>query len=213
MRPLTRTALALLAGLVILALILVLLLRPGSGRRETSAPSAGASSQFDGAALPGGLAAPDFSLRDQYGRRVTLARQRGQVSVLAFLSSRCGAPCVVIAQQIRGALDETARPPRVLIVSADPAADTPASIRRFLAQVSLSGRVEYLTGPEPQLQRIWRAYRVTPAAAGRAAFARRAFVLLIDARGRERVLFGPEQLTPEALAHDIGKLDGEPTHP
>jgi protein SCO1/2 len=208
MRPLTRTALALLAGLLILALILLVVLRAGSGQRGATTPSAGTGSQFDGAALPAGRAAPDFSLIDQYGRRVTLAGQRGQVSVLAFLSSRCGAPCILIAQQIRGSLDQIARPARVLIVSADPAADRPASVRRFLAQVSLSGRVRYLTGPEAQLQRIWRAYRVTPVAAGRTAFARRALVLLIDARGRERVLFGPEQLTPEALAHDIGRLQG-----
>jgi hypothetical protein len=31
-------------------------------------------------------------------------------------------------------------------------------------------------------------------------------VLLLDRAGRERVLFGIEQLTPESLAHDIGKL-------
>jgi protein SCO1 len=208
MRPLTRTALALLAGLLTLALILVVVLPGGSGHGGRTTVSAGASSQFDGAALPGGLAAPDFSLTDQYGRSVTLAAQRGQVVVLAFLSSRCGAPCVLTAQQIRGALDEVAPAPRVLLVSADPSSDTPASVRRFLAQVSLAGRVRYLTGPPAQLQRIWRAYRVTPVAAGRTAFARTAFVLLIDAHGRERVLFGPEQLTPEALAHDIGRLQG-----
>jgi hypothetical protein len=47
---------------------------------------------------------------------------------------------------------------------------------------------------------------VHPANAGRAAFDRYAFLLLLDARGRERVLFGPEVLTPEVLAHDIEKL-------
>jgi len=31
-------------------------------------------------------------------------------------------------------------------------------------------------------------------------------VVLLDRSGRARVLFGPEQLTPEALAHDIRKL-------
>jgi hypothetical protein len=31
-------------------------------------------------------------------------------------------------------------------------------------------------------------------------------VLLIDSRGRERVIFGIEQLTPEGLAHDLEKL-------
>jgi protein SCO1/2 len=213
MRPLTRMALALLAGLLLVAAILVLALGGTAGHPGTAPVSTGPSSQFDGAALPTAPVAPAFNLVDQSGRRVTLAGERGEVSVLAFLSSKCGAPCVVIAQQIRGALDQLPHPPHVLLISADPRADTPASVRRFLAEVSLTARVQYLTGPSASLRRIWRAYRVTPAAAGRTAFARRAVVLVIDARGRERVLFGPEQLTPEALAHDIGKLDGEPTHP
>ena len=51
----------------------------------------------------------------------------------------------MIAQQIRGALDELRRPVPVLLISADPAADTPARVRRFLPRVSLSGRVRYLT--------------------------------------------------------------------
>jgi protein SCO1 len=208
MRPLTRMALALLAGLLLIAAILALTLSGSSAHRGAATVSAGAASPFDGAALPAAPTAPGFSLTDQFGHRVTLAEQRGHVTALAFVYSRCGAACVVIAQQIRGALDELPRPPRVLLISADPAGDTPASVGRFLAQVSLSGRVEYLTGPRAQLRMVWRAYRATPAAAGRAAFARAAFVLLLDARGRERVLFGPEQLTPEGLAHDIGRLQG-----
>ena len=55
--------------------------------------------------------------------------------MLAFLYSDCGAACMLIAQQIRGALDELRAPAcRVLIVSADPAADTPAACARFLAR-------------------------------------------------------------------------------
>jgi hypothetical protein len=79
--------------------------------------------------------------------------------------------------------------------------------------VSLAGRAEYLTGPHALLRKLWRSYRVTPASAGRRAFARYASVLLVDSRGEERVLYQQEQLTPEALAHDIGKLNGEPSHP
>jgi protein SCO1/2 len=161
---------------------------------------------FAGAELPQAKAAPPIALFDQYGRPVSLASLRGEPVVIAFLYTRCGAPCTLIAQQIRGALDELSRPVPVLLVSADPSGDTPVAVRHFLAQVSLSGRVYYLTGPEAALRRVWRAYRISPAARGAAAFERSATVLLIDQAGRERVIYGPEQLTPEALAHDIGKL-------
>ena len=72
--------------------------------------------------------------------------------------------------------------------------------------MSLTGRVQYLTGPRSRLRALWRAYRITPASVSRAQFDRFASLLLLDGRGRERVLFEPDVLTPEALAHDIRKL-------
>ncbi len=178
-----------------------------TGTQPGSATPSGTAGGFDGAALPGDHEAPAFTLDDQYGRAISLASLRGEPVVLTFLYARCGAPCVLIAQQIRGALDELgAHPAAVVIVSADPAGDTPQAVRAFLAQVSLSGRVHYLTGSDAQLRSVWAAYNVRPASAGASTFAKYATVRLIDGEGHERVLYGTEQLTPEALAHDIGKL-------
>ncbi|HLM84817.1 MAG TPA: SCO family protein [Solirubrobacteraceae bacterium] len=196
--------LAAAAAVLVLALALVLG-SSGHGASSTSA-SAGPAPGFEGAPLPGSTLAPNFTLTDQHGHAVSPSDYRGQVVVIAFLYTTCGAPCTVIAQQIRGALDELAHSPAVLIVSADPRADTRARIARFLAEASLTGRVEYLTGPLSSLLRIWRAYQVRPASAGRTAFDEYASVLLVDGRGRERVLFESEQLTPEALSHDIERL-------
>jgi protein SCO1/2 len=168
-----------------------------------------AASGFDGAALPNGVRAPGFTLIDEHGARVSLASLRGRTVVLAFLYSTCGGSCAVIAQQIRGALDELRHPVAVLVVSVAPAADSGANVRRFLASVSLAGRARWLSGSAAALRAVWRSYRVTPASAGRAAFVRAATVVLIDRAGNERVLFGPEQLTPEGLAHDIGRLEGD----
>ena len=211
----TRLALVAAAAiaLALAAALAVALLGSGGGGSKPSgaASTAPTESGFDGAALPAGVPAPSFTLSDQSGRGVSLGEYRGRVVVLTFLYSTCGATCVVIAQQIRGALNELqeqhARAPAVLIVSADPAADAPARVRRFLAEVSLTGRVQYLTGTHAQLQPVWRAYRVRPASDGRAAFDEYASVLLVDARGAERVLFQSEELTPEGISHDIVKLD------
>jgi protein SCO1/2 len=202
-------ALLALAAVLAVAIAVTAILAGSPGRSSSSSqfsPSASSASGFDGAALPASVSAPDFTLTDQQGRSVSLSDYRGQVTILTFLYSTCGATCIVIAQQIRGALDELPRPVPVLVVSADPAADTPAHVRRFLEEVSLTGRVQYLTGRLSRLRSIWRAYRVTPASAGAGAFERFASVLLLDGQGRERVLFEQEQLTPESLAHDIRKL-------
>jgi cytochrome oxidase Cu insertion factor (SCO1/SenC/PrrC family) len=117
---------------------------------------------------------------------------------------------VLIAQQIRGALDRLAAPVRTLVVSVAPRADTPARIARFLGSVSLAGRVRWLTSPVATLRHVWRAYRVVTPASGRGAFERSASVLLIDRAGFERVLYQQEQLTPESLRDDIARLRGRP---
>jgi protein SCO1 len=205
MRKRPWIALLALASALVIALVLALLLVDrGSGPAAGQGESAGG---FDGAALPEGLPAHDFTLTSVLsGRPVSLARYKGQVTVLAFPYATCSATCTLLAQQIRGALDELPRPVPVLLVSADPASDTPARVRGFLARVSLTGRAQYLTGSQAALRPVWRAFGVVPASAGASAYAAHAVVVLLDERGRERVIFGLEQLSPEGLAHDICKL-------
>jgi protein SCO1 len=229
MRPRLRIALLAVATVLVLAFALTVLIAlpanrspvggsaggapaagpfagESSGEDATGAPSA---TGFDGAALPANLPAHYFTLEDVFsGRPVSLERYRGQVVVLAFPYSTCASTCTLLAQQIRGALDELPHPVPVVFVSANPRADSPARVARFLAQVSLTGRVEYLTGSVSQLRPVWRAYGVAPASAGQGAYARYVSVFLLGRSGRERVLFGLEQLTPEGLAHDICKLAG-----
>jgi protein SCO1 len=230
MRP--RVRLVLLAGttlLVVAFALAVTLHRPSprspSGVSTSVSTSPHSPSGFDGAVLPPHVRARELTLTylspsavpsSSAGRRATPSRSRrstvslsayrGRVVVLAGLYTTCGPTCTLIAQQIRGALDDLPRPVPVLIVSADPAADTPARVRRFLARVSLSGRVHYLTGPLSRLRPVWHAYGIVPARTGRAAFDASASVLLIDPHGYERIIFGVEQLTPDALAHDIRRL-------
>lgn len=202
---LVAVALALLAAIVVLRPS-----TPNSTEDVTSQSARTSKLQLSGAPFPGDVAAPAFTLTDQYGDRVSLGQYRGRVVVLTFLYSTCGDTCVVFGQQIRGALNELAeehvRLPAVLIVSADPAADTPANVRRFLAEVSLTGRVQYLTGTRAQLRTVWRAYAIKPASDGRTLFDEYAPVLLIDPAGRKRELFESEELTPEGLSHDVDTL-------
>ncbi len=103
-----------------------------------------------------------FTLTDQDGRRVSLSDFSGRVTILAFLytTSRTTAP--LIAQQIRGALDELA-----LRVHRRRARDQRRPRRRHAgararvpARRSLTGRMEYLTGSAAQLRPVWRAYSV-----------------------------------------------------
>jgi protein SCO1 len=213
MRPPLRLVLPAASALLALILVLAILLGGSSGNSTSHKGS------FAGAAFPPGVRAHGFTLSDQHRRRVSLSAYRGRVVALAFLSSSCRA-CVLVAQQVRGALDElktlgdtsragsagAARGVQTIFVSTDPKADTPARVSRFLSQTSLTGRIEYLTGTSAQLRGVWRAYGIAPASAGRPASEAATTVLLIDRSGAKRVGFDLEQITPEGLAHDIRLL-------
>lgn len=213
MRLPPHPALLALATLLVLGLGLAVVLgstgdHAARGPSSSSTPESSAQTAgFDGAPLPP-TPARGFTLTDQYGRRVSLSNYRGQVVILTFLTTSQAGASGLIAQQIRGALDDLGRPVPALAVSAAPGADSRARVRMLLNSVSLGGRMQYLTGTRAQLAPVWRAYRVIPNPASRAAFERFASVLLIDPAGNERVEFGVEQLSPEGLAHDVEKLRG-----
>ncbi|MHB8659574.1 MAG: SCO family protein [Solirubrobacteraceae bacterium] len=192
----------------------------GTGvRRPTGAGrslSPGAA-QFAGPLFPAGLRASPFTLVDQNGRRATLSEYRGRVLVVSFMYSHCRDACPLMATEIRGALDQLPGGGHmipVLAISVDPAHDSRASARAFLAREHLAGRMRFLLGAPQQLQRVWKRYAVAPEF-GRSghplAYGHSAFVMLIDRRGLLRVGFPAGQLVPEDLAHDLRLLLGQRT--
>lgn len=193
-----RLALVVTALLALAAAALVTLLaRPGEG--------AGASG-FAGGVRPA-VPPQDFRLRDQNGRAVSLRDFRGKVVVLTFMYTTCRDTCPLTATQIRGAMDDLGTDVPALAVSVDPANDTPERARRFLFKRGLGGdRMRFLLGRRSELAPVWKAYGIQPQ--GR-HFEHSAYVLLIDRRGRQRIGFPVQQLTPEGLAHDIRLLQAE----
>lgn len=199
-----------ISALLAVALVLVLLLGASKGD-HSSASQTGA---FDGAAVPGGVKAPGFTLTDQHGRSVALDSYRGRVVMLVFLPA--GAPsglgsdcraCVLVAQQVRGALDELGSKANAQAIFVSGALPARASASRLLAQTSLSTRAEYLTGDGVGVGRVWRAYRIDLPASINSKAEAAVTVMLIDGRGFERVAFGIEQITPEGLSHDARLLE------
>ena len=161
---------------------------------------------FAGAVRPPGIPPAEFRMRDQDGKLATLADARGKVTVMTFLYTTCEDTCPLLGQQIRGALDRLGRDVPVFAVAVDPPNDTPERARRFLARQRLTGRMRFLLGPEPELQRQWRAYGIAPQTEGAE---HSAYVVLLDKRGVQRVGFPADKVTPEGLARDLRRLERE----
>jgi len=168
-------------------------------------PRAG-TKQLTGAVRPPDLPLPTFRLRDQDGRAVDLTAFRGRPVVVTFLYTHCRDTCPLTAQQVRGGLDLLGHDVPALAVSVDPSGDTPARARAFLSREHVSGRMRFLLGSSAQLQRVWRTFGVS----GQSPEQEHSVSLvLLDRAGRQRVGFGVDDLTADAIAHDLRLLEGE----
>jgi protein SCO1 len=159
--------------------------------------------EFAGSVRPPGAPAPPFRLRDQDGRRVSMADYRGRTVVMAFVYSTCEDTCPGQVQSIRGALDRLGHDLPVLLVSVDPANDTQARAKRFLLEQHVTGRMRFVLGSERELSPVWKGYGIAPQ---RGTLDHSAYVVVVDGKGLQRIGFPHSQLTPEDLAHDLRRL-------
>lgn len=148
-----------------------------------------------------GEPAADFHLTNAAGAPTSLAEYRGRPVLLTFLYTQCPDVCPVIAQRTGQALQQLgadAAKVAVLVVSVDPANDTPAAASAFMAAHGLTGADRrYLLGDAATLAPVWLAYGVSSeaaiAAGQRASAATTAVehtdaLILIDREGRKQRL-------------------------
>ncbi|HTW06722.1 MAG TPA: SCO family protein, partial [Acidimicrobiales bacterium] len=136
--------------------------------------------------------APAFSLVDQAGSPVSLARLRGKVVVLTFLDDTCTTDCPVIASEFRTAdsyLGGDARRVEMVAINANPRYIAPVYLAAFDQQEGLQ-RVpnwRYLTGSLAELRQVWKAYgeEVAYLPAG-AMIMHSEYAYVIDSSGRTR---------------------------
>ncbi len=191
LHPRVRLALMAVSTIALLAIAgFVIFSDPRSG---ATAPAV--TGGFAGSIRPQAPPA-DFTLTDQDGERVRVADLRGGPVVVTFMYTTCEDDCPTMTQQLRGALDDLGRDVPVLAVSVDPANDTPARARTFIARQQMTGRMRFLLGDEDALQRVWRTLR-HPAPGGRPRAQRRGRPAR---RGRRR-----PRLVPRGPDHARGR--------
>ena len=207
----SKGAIAALFTTAVIALVVVLLAArgisdAGTSTVATTGHATGQISAFEGALLPAGVRAPNFALRDQRGRKVTMREYRGKPVVVTFLYSHCHDTCPIQAQQIKGALDQLGHDVPALAISVDPARDTPKSVDRFDSEQGVGNRLRWVLGRESQLRPLWEGYSTTSQLPSQEHLAR---LVLVDKRGFQRIGYPSQQVTPERLAHDIRLLERE----
>jgi protein SCO1/2 len=165
-----------------------------------------AGSRFEGALMPKGVRAPDFRLRDQDGRPISMRGLRGKPVIVAFLYTTCRDTCPAQANQVRGALDDLGHDVPAIAVAVDPPRDTPASAKAFLSRTHTLGRIDFVLGSRRQLRPLWKRFAVQPQLP---TVEHQSRITLVDRRGFQRIGFPGSEVTPERLAHDVRLLERE----
>jgi protein SCO1/2 len=174
--------------------------------------NAGPSSALRGQATwaPGARAAPAITtLRDQSGRRFSLARLRGRTVAVEFWDSHCNQECPLAGRALAAA--ERALPraqrPVLVVVSVNPR-DTSSSARRAIRRWDLQGAGpwHWLMGTRARLAPVWRAYRIA-VVPGPTDIAHTEALYLLDRRGDERSGYLYPYI-PSRVGYDMRMLAG-----
>jgi protein SCO1 len=183
---------------------LVWLAAPGDSDDNDGVATAG--SRFEGAVMPDDLRAPDFTLTNQDGERISMRDFRGRPVIVTFLYTHCEDTCPVQAQTIRGALDDLGEDVPAIAIAVDPPRDTPESARAFLSEQRALGRIDFVLGTRAELKPLWDDYYIRPQSVTEEHNAR---FTLVDERGFQRVGYPGFEATSERIAHDIRLLQAE----
>ncbi len=166
---------------------------------------------FEGNDITGSHLGRDLDMIDTTGQRRTLADFRGKILLVFFGYTQCPDVCptaMAQAAQTMQLLGDQARDVRIIMVSVDPARDTPDILGAYVKAFDPS--FIGLTGTPEQLDKTARSFKAFyakepgPSPEHYAMNHSSAFYLM-DREGEARALLGPS-LTPEDMAHDIKLL-------
>jgi protein SCO1/2 len=157
-----------------------------------AACTAGPAPAFHGAVISPAMAAPEIALVDQTGQPARLSAWRGDVVLLFFGYTSCPDACPLTMGQfksLRARLGADATRVKFVLVTVDPAVDTPAKLAAYLAAFDPS--FIGLTGTPAELAPVWQAYGVAVGdkdpTSGEIAHSTRIYA--VDAQGNLRLTY------------------------
>ena len=110
--------------------------------------------------------APDFTLTDQFGRRVSLRSLRGKVVVLSFNDPECTTICPLTTTAMLHAkqlLGPAASKVALIGIGANPEKTQVKWVRAYSKAHGMLHKWRFLTGSLPEMRRVWRSYYIEAA--------------------------------------------------
>lgn len=160
-------------------------------------------------------AAPDFTLVNQDGRKVTLRQFRGKIVLMNFIYTHCPDICpLATSKLVQVQRDLKARgwfgtKVVLLTMSFDPQRDTPAVLKAYAERFKVdTAGWSFLTGAPPVVAGVIKAYRLPVRPAARPGLIDHALpTLVIDQRGVRLGHYEPD-FKPANVISDLARLLG-----
>ena len=170
-----RRLLAMAAGALGAAIAVVLIILAATNTQSPATPTPGSVPKglaYNQYLDPGGVlskTAPGFTLRNQFGMRVSLAQFRGKVVLLAFSDSECTTICPLTTTAMLDAkamLGAAGRNVQLLGIDANPDATAVRNVWSYSEVHGMLHSWEFLTGTPKQLATVWKRYAIYDAIVG-----------------------------------------------
>lgn len=159
--------------------------------------------------------APQVSLTNQHGKRVTLKDLRGKVVAMTFFYTHCTDVCPILTNSLDSVarqLSPEERKQVVLVgVTVDPKRDTPARLKAYIKDHGLeAGQWQLLTGSVAKATQAAADYGIVVRPAPGGDFVHNSVYILIDRQGVERVEHHGVATPSEALLADLRAILAAP---
>jgi protein SCO1/2 len=200
-----------IVAIVVAFTLLVVIPRKPKAQLPGGVSEAASHGSFDGGTLTPVKPAPDTTLRNYLGQRVSISQYRGKALFVTFLYTHCPDVCPLIASNFhaaQAALGAGDAKVQMLAISVDPTGDTPKTVAAFLRVHDMVGRMQYLIGSAAQLGPVWAAWNVgSERDAGSPDLVdHSALVYGISATGDVTTIY-PADFEPSELVHDAPLLE------
>jgi protein SCO1 len=155
---------------------------------------------------------PPLRLDNSLGKPVNIADYRGKAVLVTFIYTHCPDVCPLIVGHLHAALaklSSDADKLQIIAVSTDPIGDNPKTVKHFLAEHQMTGKMQYLIGSLGQLSKVWKAWHIVaklpkgPNAPD--VVEHSALVYGISASGKIATVY-PANFAPSQIVHDVPLL-------
>ena len=190
----------------------------GCGGSDSSATATNVArttgtANFSGASANPPKPAPPLKLDNYLGQAVNIKDYRGKAVLVLFIYDHCPDVCPLMVSNLHAAQSQMSASERkqmqIVAVSVDPKGDTPQTVKKFLADHQMTGRMQYLIGSRPQLEGVWADWNIVsksnPTRKNPDAVEHSALVYGISASGKITTLYS-SNFKPEQIIHDVPLL-------